>query len=123
MEYNRLRDVKMKELPLINDVELIKSVEAILTSPSKDLRTTLYRDIIRNALSCKSSDLDLLDLKIVNRAVAEFIHAACVFKPYRDRRKVSIFGSARVTDGSRAPTLYGDSIRYDAPALRANSGQ
>ena len=44
--------------------------------------------------------LDILDLKVINRAVAEFRHAACVFKPYRNVRKVSIFGSARVTKGS-----------------------
>jgi hypothetical protein len=32
--------------------------------------------------------------------VAEFRHAACVFKPYRTVRKVSIFGSAREVKGS-----------------------
>ena len=41
-----------------------------------------------------------MDLKIIDRVVAEFQHAACVFKPYRSVRKVSIFGSARVTEGN-----------------------
>jgi uncharacterized protein (TIGR00730 family) len=36
-----------------------------------------------------------LDLKIVNRAVKELRHAFRVFHGYRERRKVSIFGSAR----------------------------
>jgi uncharacterized protein (TIGR00730 family) len=36
-----------------------------------------------------------LDVKIVNRAVKELRHAFGVFNGYRDRQKVSIFGSAR----------------------------
>ncbi|HXY74605.1 MAG TPA: LOG family protein, partial [Dehalococcoidales bacterium] len=45
-------------------------------------------------------DLDVLDLKIIDRVVAEFQHAACIFKPYRSARKISIFGSARVAENS-----------------------
>jgi len=70
--------------------------EVWAASSKKDLRSTLYKDIILNALKCKRDELDILDLKIINRTVAEFRHAACVFKPYRMVRKVSIFGSARV---------------------------
>jgi uncharacterized protein (TIGR00730 family) len=76
----------------------IKEIQEILTTEGKDLRSFLYKDIIVNALKCR--DLDILDLKIIDRAVAEFQHAACVFKPYRSIRKVSIFGSSRVTQGN-----------------------
>jgi hypothetical protein len=76
----------------------IKSVREILTADGGNLRSFLYKDILTNALKCQ--DLDILDLKIIDRAVAEFQHAACVFKPYRHIRKVSIFGSARVTESS-----------------------
>ena len=41
--------------------------------------------------------LDVLDLKILNRAMKELRHAFRVFHNYRGRRKVSIFGSARTT--------------------------
>jgi uncharacterized protein (TIGR00730 family) len=75
-------------------------MQEVLTSDRKDLRSILYKDIILNALKCKSDELDILDLKVIDRAVAEFMHAACVFKPYRMLRKVSIFGSARVTNNS-----------------------
>ena len=51
-----------------------------------------------NALSCQN--LDILDLKMIDRVIAEFQHAAHVFKPYRSVRKVSIFGSARVTENN-----------------------
>ena len=82
----------------LEDAEALRNVQEVLTTDAKDLRSFLYKDIVMNALKCR--DLDILDLKIIDRAVAEFEHAACVFKPYRSVRKVSIFGSARVEEGS-----------------------
>ena len=46
-------------------------------------------------LKLHDAHLDLLDVKIVNRAVKELRHAFGVFNGYRNRQKVSIFGSAR----------------------------
>ena len=80
--------------------DVLRAVQEILTADKRDLRSLLYRDIVLNALKCKRDELDILDLKVINRAVAEFRHAACVFKPYRTVRKVSIFGSAREVKGS-----------------------
>ena len=51
-----------------------------------------------HALKCRRDELEVLDLKVLSRAMAEFRYAARVFKPYRDRRKVSIFGSARTPE-------------------------
>ena len=70
----------------------------ILSSEDGDLQARLHREIILNALKLRSNGLDTLDLKILNRAMAEFSYAASVFKPYRKIRKVSIFGSARTPD-------------------------
>jgi uncharacterized protein (TIGR00730 family) len=78
----------------------IRAAQKILSAEGKDLRTMLYRDILLNALACQREELDILDLKIINRVLAEFRHAAGVFKPYRQFRKVSIFGSAREPKGS-----------------------
>lgn len=80
--------------------EALAAAQEILMTEDQDLRSLLYRDILLNALKCKRDDLDILDLKVINRAVAEFRHAARVFKPYRGVRKVSIFGSAREKKGS-----------------------
>jgi len=80
--------------------DTLRMIQEILAANRKDLRSLLYKDIILNALKCKRDELDILDLKVINRAVAEFRHAACIFKPYRMVRKVSIFGSARVTGES-----------------------
>ena len=83
-----------------NAEDALRAAREILTNDSQDLRSMLYRDILINALKCKRDDLDILDLKVINRAVAEFRHAARVFKPHRGTRKVSIFGSAREKEGS-----------------------
>lgn len=80
--------------------EALEEAREILSSESDELRALLYRDILLNALKCAQDDLDILDLKIIHRAVAEFRHAARIFKPYRGLRKVSIFGSARETEDS-----------------------
>ncbi len=80
--------------------DALAAAREILTTEGQDLRSLLYRDILLNAIKCKRDDLDILDLKVINRAVAEFRHAARVFKPYRGVRKVSIFGSAREKEGS-----------------------
>src|SRR5256884_9412507 len=79
--------------------EALRFAEEILASDRKDLRSVLYRDILLNALKAKRDELDILDLKVISRAMAEFRYAARVFKPYRGVRKVSIFGSAREKKG------------------------
>ena len=83
----------------MNDINgTLKLAEKMLSAETNDLRTFLYKDIVMNAVKCQG--LDILDLKIMDRVLAEFQHAACVFKPYRSTRKVSIFGSSRVAEGS-----------------------
>lgn len=52
-------------------------------------------ELITTALRIGHDDVDSLDLKIINRAVREMRHANNVFAPYRFRRKVTVFGSAR----------------------------
>lgn len=79
--------------------DILQEVREISEFEGRDLRQWLYREILLNALKTKRDDLDILDLKVINRAVDEFRYAARVFKPYRSIRKVSIFGSARVPEG------------------------
>ena len=75
--------------------DILAEVEEIYDFQGRDLRPWLYREILLNALKCKRDELDILDLKVINRSVDEFRYAVKVFKPYRAVRKVSIFGSAR----------------------------
>ena len=75
--------------------EILQQISALLESPEDDLHVSLMKELLTGALKLHDAQLDLLDVKIVNRAVKELRHAFGVFHGYRDRRKVSIFGSAR----------------------------
>jgi uncharacterized protein (TIGR00730 family) len=81
-------------LTLSND-DILQQIGALLDSPEDDLHAALMRELLTGLLKLHDARLDLLDVKIVNRAVKELRHAFGVFHGYRDRRKVSIFGSAR----------------------------
>ena len=88
--------MRYKESDTLDDK--LRKVREVFSSGRNDIRARLDKNIILNALECQRGELDILDLKIIDRAMAEIQHAACVFKPYRSARKVSIFGSARVTE-------------------------
>ncbi len=59
----------------------------------------LIREILTTGLKLLSDKAVRGDLKIINTALKEIRHSFRVFQPYRDARKVTIFGSAR-TDPS-----------------------
>jgi uncharacterized protein (TIGR00730 family) len=62
---------------------------------SKDLR--LSEEFLSESLGLLADHPDTLDLKIAASAIAEMRDAFAMFAPYKDVRKVSIFGSARTT--------------------------
>ncbi len=90
----------MAESIPLNRRDSLSMAEQVLSYRGRDLRSLLLKDILLNALKCQRDDLDVLDLKVINRALAEFRHAAHIFRSYRDIRKVSMFGSARISDHS-----------------------
>jgi uncharacterized protein (TIGR00730 family) len=55
----------------------------------------LATDIIETALRLVDDKADRLDVKVITNALKEQRYASKVFAPYRDKRKVSVFGSAR----------------------------
>jgi uncharacterized protein (TIGR00730 family) len=55
----------------------------------------LATELVSEALGLISDEPDTLDLKIATAALAEMRDAYAMFRPYRDKLKVSIFGSAR----------------------------
>ena len=77
---------------------VLDEIRDLYADPDPDLETRLVRELIVHALKCRRDHLEVLDLKVLSRSMAEFRYAARVFKPYRDRRKVSIFGSARTPE-------------------------
>ncbi len=80
--------------------EILAEVREIFQAPGHDLSDILIKELLLNVIKLKHSDLDTLDLKVMNRALRELRYAFKVFKPYRHIRKVSIFGSARTPEDS-----------------------
>ncbi|HWO72131.1 MAG TPA: TIGR00730 family Rossman fold protein [Dehalococcoidia bacterium] len=67
---------------------------------NRDLELT--REIVTSAVRLVIQKATRDELKLVNDALKEFAYSFRVFAPYRNQRKVSIFGSARVETGDAA---------------------
>jgi uncharacterized protein (TIGR00730 family) len=92
---NPMKTSQTRSRPLPSNEELLSQIRLLLDSPEDDLQAAIMKELLAGTLRLHDSQLDVLDLKIVNRAVKELRHAFRVFHDYRDRRKISIFGSAR----------------------------
>jgi uncharacterized protein (TIGR00730 family) len=82
--------------PSISVEQLRKQVEEFLALPDSDPQAAILKELLGSVLRLNTARLDMLDLKIIHRSLKEMRYAFRVFKPYRHRRKVSIFGSARL---------------------------
>ena len=76
--------------------QLRAQTEELLSLPESDPQAAILKELLGSVLRLNSSRLDMLDLKIIHRSLKEMRYAFRVFKPYRHRRKVSVFGSARL---------------------------
>lgn len=90
-----MKSTQHRPRTILSNDEVLTQIRTLLDRPEDDLQATLMKELLTGFLKLHDSHLDLLDLKIINRAVKELRHAFTVFHGYRDRRKVSIFGSAR----------------------------
>jgi uncharacterized protein (TIGR00730 family) len=77
--------------------ELLKSFENVQRTASDVRQLNRFINTVSDLVSGPSSSLDI---KIASSAVEEMSRAFTMFAPYRDVRKVSIFGSARTTPDS-----------------------
>src|SRR6476620_7178018 len=75
-------------------------------SIANDLRVALSRvpegdlvgEIVANSLKLLRDETNRGDIKLINKSMKELRYALKIFAPYRDIRKVSIFGSARTLE-------------------------
>lgn len=88
---------------------VLETVRSTLAEDDNALRNVLLREILLHAVDVAGDDLDILDLKIINRSMREMRYAFKVFKPYRHIRKVSVFGSARTAEDS---PYYGIAVKF-----------
>lgn len=59
------------------------------------LRGKVLRELMHTTTKLADDGSDLGELKLLSRSLKELRYALKVFRPYKDTRKVSIFGSAR----------------------------
>lgn len=81
------------------DHDTLRKLEALFAAPTGDFRTVLLREMVSSVLKLNEYQLDLLNIKILNRALKELRHAFKVFDSYSHCPKVSIYGSARLPPG------------------------
>lgn len=73
--------------------ERITELIHLVSGPSEN--EDLVREIIITALTLSKNHATRGDLKIIHTALKEMRYAFKLYAPYKDRRKISVFGSAR----------------------------
>jgi hypothetical protein len=77
------------------DTELQKRIQELIASKGGGHNEDLVEDIVENALKLLKEIEHRGDVRIIQTALRELRYAFRLFAPYADRRKVTIFGSAR----------------------------
>ena len=81
--------------PQEESTEIVQKIQDLWADQSGDLRTILLKEMVSSVLKLHHSEAEVLDVKILHRALKELQYAFRIFRDYREVRKVSIFGSAR----------------------------
>jgi uncharacterized protein (TIGR00730 family) len=77
------------------DPALRKRIQELIAFQGGGANPDLVEDIIANALKLLKDVKDRGDARVIRTAVRELRYAFRLFAPYRETRKVAIFGSAR----------------------------
>ena len=79
------------------DPELKRRIQELIASQAggKGANPDLVEEIIVNALKLLTDVKDRGDARVIRTAIGELRYALRLFAPYRETRKVAIFGSAR----------------------------
>ncbi len=75
--------------------EVDRLIERLLTATGGITHPHLVRELVVSSLKIGQETTYIPDLKLINRTLREMRYTTRVFAPYRDRKKVTIFGSAR----------------------------
>src|SRR5687767_12167357 len=82
--------------------EQLDGVHRVVSQLIDELRSVpdgdLVGEIVANALKLLRDQTNRGDIKLINKSYKELRYALKIFAPYRDTRKVSIFGSARTPE-------------------------
>ena len=79
----------------LGDPRLVGMIEELIRLKGGGANEAEVADIIQNALKLLTDVKDTGDIRVIQTALRELRYAFRIFAPYADKRKVTIFGSAR----------------------------
>jgi uncharacterized protein (TIGR00730 family) len=94
--FNTRNEMQMTKPKSSTDPELKKRIEELIKSKGGGHNEAEVADIIENALKLLTDVKDTGDVRVIQTALRELRYSFRLFAPYSNRRKVSIFGSARM---------------------------
>jgi uncharacterized protein (TIGR00730 family) len=80
----------------------LNSAVPLRDQPLDSADLELVREMLTSSVRLITQHSTRAEMKLVNAAMKEFAYSFRVFAPYRQQRKVSIFGSARVERGEHS---------------------
>jgi uncharacterized protein (TIGR00730 family) len=83
------------------DPELAGQIQKLIQSKGGGHNEAEVADIIENALKLLTDVKDTGDVRVIQTALRELRYAFRIFAPYANKRKVTIFGSARTEPGKQ----------------------
>ena len=84
----------------VGDPEIDARVRQLVADMGGEKPSELIVEMVMTALKMSRDQTTVADLKMLNRALKEMRFASRVFAPLRDRKKVTVFGSARTPDNA-----------------------
>ena len=91
-------------------------IQQLMQARRSEGNADLATEIIETALRSLDDQANRLDMKLMTSTLKELRYASRIFAPYRDKRKVTVFGSAR-TDPA-APE-YQQAVAFSKAAVAA----
>jgi uncharacterized protein (TIGR00730 family) len=85
--------IKMEKTPV--NPELKRRIDELIAFKGGGHNPEAVADIIENALKLMTDVKDSGDVRVIQTAIRELRYAFKLFAPYAEKRKVTIFGSAR----------------------------
>jgi uncharacterized protein (TIGR00730 family) len=82
----------------MGDPDIDARIRQLVKDVGTEKPAEIIEEMIITALKMARDTTSVADLKMLNRALKEMRFASRVFAPYRDRKKVSVFGSARTPE-------------------------
>ncbi len=82
----------------IGDARIDQRIRDLVDEIKIEKPRELIEEMIVIAMKMARDQTTVADLKMINRALKELRYAGRVFAPYRDRKKVAVFGSARTPE-------------------------